>query len=130
MNSRLSQLLLEDFDNFNTKVELNMFSGDLVKLGLLDNSENFDSFDTKEVEVVWNCELVYRSWGIDTSYITAPDQNITIVYNRIVNEDGDTDRETIEVPLKDIKVNNREMSFPLAPSELSFYHGKWELSFN
>ena len=123
--------LMEDDNTFTTQVELTLFSGDLVDLGLIKNEEEYDTVDTKEVIIKWSAELEYRDWGVKDVNISVPDQQIEISYGRIINDDGDIETLERTINVTDITINSNNSNIPLYPKELQYDVKKkiWTLEF-
>lgn len=105
-------------ESFKTKVALDL---------MLDRTDNYD-VETKTVEIVWDLEIDFRSWGLKDIVIGVPSQTINVFLN-VWDEVADKEEE-ISLEIKDVRIERVSDDFSaLAPQMLEFYRGKWTLVF-
>jgi hypothetical protein len=109
------------------------FTTDDVKVELY--SDQFRGMQSVQpISIRWNFELEMRDWGIKNTYVSVPDQDVTLVFE-VEKELEDNDFE-YEQQEKVIQLTNVQADFgdakwghSLVPVALSEYNGKWTLEF-
>jgi hypothetical protein len=110
-------------NNFKTQVELDI---------LLDRKDNY-TIDTKNMNLSWNLELEYRSYGVKSTIITIPDQKVTLSLC-VWGDDEDT-YEEVTLDIKDVVIERHstceyKTSFDsLIPRSLQYFKNKWTVVF-
>jgi len=110
------------------------FVADDIRVDL--GSDEFRQMETiQPISIRWSLELEMREWGVKSTYVSVPDQDITLVY-QIEKDLGNDDFEyvdqekTIHLTNVQAEFENARWSHSLVPTALSEYGGKWTLEFS
>ncbi len=117
----IRELFINEEENlFVTQVDLTLGGHELAEMGLEKSYEDVDSVTTKKIDIKWNCELEYRSWGIKSIIVVVPDQDISFAYDKIIDDEGNTKEIEHTVKLANIKLGDSDYKFPIMPTELTW----------
>lgn len=105
-------------ESFKTNVALDL---------ILDRTDNYDVL-TKTIEIVWDLEIDFRSWGLKDVVIAMPDQKVSVFLN-IWDDVVDREEEVI-LDIRNVQIERTCEEFSgLVPKSLEFYDGQWKLLF-
>lgn len=99
-----------------------------VDLDIMLNREDNHDIETKKMNLRWNVEFEMRQYGIKSTIITIPDQQVTLSVN--VWGDEDDSYEEVTLDIKDVVIERTGTGFDsLVPQKLEFYKNKWTVTF-
>lgn len=102
-----------------------------VSVEVYDDNVLVNEESIQDVNIQWEFDLEMRAWGVKSTYVTVPDQRITLNYT-VYDESGDNEIEQSKViDLVNVQVNieNVNWSSSLLPRSLEFYQGKVIVNF-